>query len=30
MKDPSFLSLAYTGKDYKKFLEEWIPPFLPR
>ena len=30
MKDPSFHSLAYTGKDYKKFLEEWIPPFLPR
>ncbi|HEX2106401.1 MAG TPA: histidine kinase [Nitrososphaera sp.] len=29
-KDPSFHSLAYTGKDYKKFLEEWIPPFLPR
>lgn len=30
MKDPSFHSLAYTSKDYKKFLEEWIPPFLPR
>ena len=29
-KDPSFHSLAYTTKDYKKFLEEWIPPFLPR
>ena len=30
MKDPSFHSLACTSKDYKKFLEEWIPPFLPR
>jgi hypothetical protein len=30
MKDPSFYSLAYTSKDYKKFLEEWIPPFLSR
>jgi Lrp/AsnC family leucine-responsive transcriptional regulator len=29
-KDPSFHSLAYTSKDYKKFLEEWIPPFLSR
>jgi DNA-binding Lrp family transcriptional regulator len=29
-KDPSFHSLAYTGKDYKKFLDEWISPFLPR
>ncbi len=30
MKDPSFHSLAYTTKEYKKFLDEWIPPFLPR
>src|SRR5918912_193502 len=30
MKDPSFHALAYTDKDYKKFLDEWIPPFLPR
>jgi len=30
MKDPSFHSLAYTSKDYKKFLEEWISPFLQR
>src|SRR5919108_363131 len=30
MKDPSFHSLAYTSRDYKKFLDEWIPPFLPR
>ena len=29
-KDPSFHSLAYTRKDYKKFLDEWISPFLPR
>jgi DNA-binding Lrp family transcriptional regulator len=30
MKDPSFHSLAYTNKEYKKFLDEWIPPFLSR
>lgn len=30
MKDPSFHSLSYTTKEYKKFLDEWIPPFLPR
>lgn len=30
MKDPSFYPLVYTSKEYKKFLEEWIPPFLPR
>ena len=30
IKDPSFYSLAYTRKDYKKFLDEWISPFLPR
>jgi DNA-binding Lrp family transcriptional regulator len=30
MKDPSFNSLVYTSKDYKKFLDEWTPPFLPR
>jgi Lrp/AsnC family leucine-responsive transcriptional regulator len=29
-KDPSFHSLAYTSKDYKKFLDAWISPFLPR
>ena len=29
-KDLSFYSLAYTSKDYKKFLEEWVPPFLSR
>jgi DNA-binding Lrp family transcriptional regulator len=30
IKDPSFHSLTYTTKDYKKFLDEWIPPFLSR
>lgn len=30
IKDPSFHSLAYTHEEYKKFLDEWIPPFLPR
>jgi Lrp/AsnC family leucine-responsive transcriptional regulator len=30
LKDPSFHSFVYTGKEYKKFLDEWIPPFLPR
>lgn len=30
IKDPSFHSLAYTAKEYKKFLDEWLPPFLPR
>jgi Lrp/AsnC family leucine-responsive transcriptional regulator len=30
LKDPSFHSLTYTQKEYKKFLDEWIPPFLPR
>jgi DNA-binding Lrp family transcriptional regulator len=30
MKNPSFHSLVYTNKDYKKFLDEWVPPFLPR
>jgi DNA-binding Lrp family transcriptional regulator len=29
IKDPSFQFLTYTNKDYKKFLEEWISPFLP-
>jgi Lrp/AsnC family leucine-responsive transcriptional regulator len=30
IKDPSFHSLVYTHNDYKKFLDEWISPFLPR
>ena len=29
IKDPSFQFLTYTSKDYKKFVEEWISPFLP-
>jgi DNA-binding Lrp family transcriptional regulator len=29
-KDPSLQALAYTSKDYKKFIDEWISPFLPR
>jgi DNA-binding Lrp family transcriptional regulator len=28
LKEPSFHALTYTNKDYKKFLHEWIPPFL--
>ena len=28
IKEPSFLALTYTSRDYKKFLDEWIPPFL--
>jgi DNA-binding Lrp family transcriptional regulator len=28
LKEPSFHALTYTNKDYKKFLDEWIPPFL--
>ncbi len=30
LKNPSFHSLAYTDQEYKKFLDGWIPPFLPR
>lgn len=29
IKDPSFQFLTYTSEDYKKFVEEWISPFLP-
>jgi DNA-binding Lrp family transcriptional regulator len=29
IKDPSFQFLTYTSKDYKKFIEQWISPFLP-
>jgi DNA-binding Lrp family transcriptional regulator len=29
IKDPSFQFLTYTSQDYKKFVEEWISPFLP-
>jgi DNA-binding Lrp family transcriptional regulator len=28
IKDLSFQFLTYTSKDYKKFVEEWISPFL--
>lgn len=28
LKEPSFHALTYTNKDYKKFLDEWVPPFL--
>jgi DNA-binding Lrp family transcriptional regulator len=28
LKEQSFLALTYTNRDYKKFLDEWIPPFL--
>jgi DNA-binding Lrp family transcriptional regulator len=30
IKEPSLYSLAYAHNDYKKFLDEWISPFLPR
>lgn len=30
IKGPSFHSLTYTNKDYKKFLDEWTLPFLSR
>jgi len=30
IKDPSFQFLTYTSNDYKKFVEEWNSPFLPR
>jgi DNA-binding Lrp family transcriptional regulator len=29
-KDPSFNALTYTLKEHKKFLDEWVPPFLGR
>lgn len=29
-KDPSFQALVHTPKEYKKFLDEWVPPFLGR
>ena len=28
IKEPSLNALTYTLKEYKKFLDEWIPPFL--
>jgi Lrp/AsnC family leucine-responsive transcriptional regulator len=29
LKDPSVHALAFTEKEYRKFLGEWNPPFLP-
>jgi DNA-binding Lrp family transcriptional regulator len=29
MKDPSLHSLAYSEREYKKFLKAWLPPFFP-
>ncbi len=29
-KDPLFHAFTYTDKEYKKFLGEWLPPFLGR
>ncbi|MEP6576498.1 MAG: histidine kinase [Nitrososphaerota archaeon] len=28
LKEPSLHALTYTNKEYKRFLDEWIPPFL--
>jgi len=30
LKEPSFHALAYTYNEHRKFLDEWIPPFLGR
>jgi DNA-binding Lrp family transcriptional regulator len=30
MKEPSFHAFTHTDKEYRKFIEEWIPPFLGR
>jgi len=30
MKEPTYHSLIHTPEEYKKFLDEWIPPFLGR
>ena len=30
MKEPSYHSLTHTPEEYKRFLHEWIPPFLGR
>lgn len=30
MKDPSYGAVTHTPKEYKKFLDEWVPPFLGR
>lgn len=28
LKEPSIHALTYTNKEYKRFLDEWIPPFI--
>ena len=30
MKNPSLDALTHTPKEYKRFLDEWLPPFLGR
>lgn len=30
IKEPFFNAFTYTDKEYKKFLNEWMPPFLGR
>jgi DNA-binding Lrp family transcriptional regulator len=30
MKNPSVHALTHTSKEYKRFLDEWLPPFLGR
>lgn len=30
IKEPLFHSFTYTDKEYKRFLDEWMPPFLGR
>jgi DNA-binding Lrp family transcriptional regulator len=30
MKNPSVDALTHTSKEYKRFLDEWLPPFLGR
>ena len=29
MKEPSLHSLAYSEREYRQVLKEWLPPFLP-
>jgi Lrp/AsnC family leucine-responsive transcriptional regulator len=29
-RETSFHALTHTDEEYKKFLDEWIPPFLGR
>lgn len=30
LKEPSIHALTYTNKEYKRFLDEWIPSFIGR